>query len=74
MAAIAADSNLASAFDRHFISFSSAFSEFYQDIYGCSSIQSLQLSDYLLFAGTAKQMWRINMAEMENDSVTEIKK
>jgi hypothetical protein len=74
MAAIAADSNLASAFNRHFISFSSALSEFYQDIYGCSSIQSLELSDYLLFAGTVKQMWRINMAEMENDSVTEIKR
>jgi len=53
MAAIAADSNLASAFNRHFISFSSAFSEFYQDIYGCSGIQSLQLSDYPLFAVTA---------------------
>jgi len=59
--AAAADSNLASAFNRHFISFSSAFSEFYQDIYGCLSIQSLQLSDYLQFAGTAKQMWRIDM-------------
>jgi len=55
MAAIAADSNLASAINRHFISFSSAFSEFYQDIYGYLSIQSLELSDYLLFAGTANK-------------------